>query len=800
MTKAKIHKLLMTLLITVCIFAATVVSGWSLNIPTAYAESDDVQTRYEQTNVMNNLKGSTIGGKAFDVKDYPHSSTGKPQIISFVEFCYSYYADKQSDYGLYVYVYNPQDTAIDTNTQRNKIQFTYGNKAGYSKYVLQFLNYSTETGYEGRFYKFKIVLSNAERNDILKTLSADERVYKVSGIELSVKNNVTEHACVQQYTYKGYALGYGSELAESDTLSCVVDGFDKYLSLDVRSTFWRPKGTHADRATRDTLHSVYFSVPNKIIDEFGEMTAVHATWLNAYTAPIFVTGNKSIYNAFEPYVGQYVNGGHQKANDANTSLKYTLVADARGDPKLAADYIPDDAYYAYNAYIGLTTSGKDSDFSSAYGKFLYYLHYLFYADNGNADTYTLPAEKIIGDKTKDIDGWLKTYSDKHGGKLINDRFSEALFEKVDAKFTDVNIRSTDTYKLQDKILSTSFWDALFHGDVQGTNDYEMQAIQKVTVKDFNDNNKDIFCDKFYVDANDYDSMRDYVTDASAKQETVYLFRYYQSEYISREVSELERTTNGSVKCYKFLDTNAYMAQMWVQLDFDIIDLTFTKDNVVTKIPVVMSPMDIAADADHPVYTTDDNKGLSWWQIILAILLGILIIILLLKFAPNILFVLIKILFLPFKLIGAVFKGISSATKAMRERRKQAKAERKEQKRIEREQRKEQERQRREAEKQKRRDEKRERQERERERKRDEKEKERERKRGEKGRKQQDKDFERWRKKSEKQTRKRLKNTDRTKLTLADLDGMSDAELAELYFEEYGDEELYNPFEDDDYPL
>lgn len=73
----------------------------------AFADStDSVQKNYENTNVSDNLKGSTIGGKEFDLTDYPHNSNGKPQIISFVEFCYSYYAEKQADYGLYVYVYN----------------------------------------------------------------------------------------------------------------------------------------------------------------------------------------------------------------------------------------------------------------------------------------------------------------------------------------------------------------------------------------------------------------------------------------------------------------------------------------------------------------------------------------------------------------------------------------------------------------------------------------------------------------------------------------------------------------------
>ena len=100
----------------------------------AYA-STDIQTAYENTDVLEDLEGATIGGKTFDLADYPHNSDGKPQMISFVEFCYSYYADKQSDYGLYVYVYNPQDIAFDMASYINKIQFSCGD-SGYSKYTL----------------------------------------------------------------------------------------------------------------------------------------------------------------------------------------------------------------------------------------------------------------------------------------------------------------------------------------------------------------------------------------------------------------------------------------------------------------------------------------------------------------------------------------------------------------------------------------------------------------------------------------------------------------------------------------
>ncbi|MCM1368205.1 MAG: hypothetical protein NC184_05315 [Roseburia sp.] len=815
---------LIYILLVVCVVLATVIGGWNINISTAYAESDDVQSTYEQTNVMSNLKDSTIAGKPFDIADFPHSETAKPQIITFVEFCYSYYADKQSDYGLYVYVYNPQDVAIDTNTDRNKIQLTYGNKMGYSKYKLQFLNYSTDAGIEGRFYKFKIVLSTAERNEILKAVSPDERVYKVSGIELSVKNKVTEHGCAQTYTYKGFAVGYGSELAESDTLSCTVDGFDKYLSLDVRSTFWRPDGTHDDLHSRDTLHSVYFSVPNAIVNEYGEMTGVHATWLNAQTAPMIVTGNKTVYNAIEPYIAKHQDAGSSESYPENKTLNYALVTDS------------DMTYYGHGHYGTLAynvwTSNDSGKCTQCYDRIIYDLRYLFYADNGNADNYVLPSEKLVGDEKTGAKGWFETYTEKYGAGsgLVNNRFSKDLFDHVDDSFTEVNITANDTFKLSDVTTTTYWWSWLFGPSkptVTGSSSYNVSAIQKITARDFDTYNKDIFEDKFYVDASDYDELRDYVIESNSKNETVYLFRYYQSIYDGQEARELKfiedwAIARGKFGNYEEIDTNAYIAQMWVQLDFDIIDLTFTKDNVITKIPVIMSPMDIAADADHPVYTTDDNKGLSWWKILLAILLGILVLILLLKFAPGILTILIKIIFLPFKLIAAIFSGINSATKPSRERRKQRRKDEKERKKLEREAekerkhndkiaRKERERERKAEEKQRERDHKRELREREKERRREEKEQERKRKQEQKHDKKMWKQAERnyadyvkydefpWC--PERKQRKKEKQKNKKKLTLADLDGMSDAELAELYYEEYGfDEDLYTSFEDDDYPI
>ncbi len=650
--RAKITAILLALL--VCF---GVVMGGQGNL-SAYA-STDIQTAYENTDVLENLEGATIGGKTFDLADYPHNSDGKPQMISFVEFCYSYYADKQSDFGLYVYVYNPQDIAFDMATERNKIQFSYGD-AGYSKYTLEFLNYSKKAGYEGRFYKFKVKLFDSQREAILKGIDENERVYKISGIEISVKGTVTEYTCAQTYTYTGFAEGYGSELAQGDTLSCKVDGFDKYLTLDVKSTYYRPKGTNGEAYERDTLHSVYFSVPNDIIEEYGEMTAVHATWLNAFTNPIFVTGNEDIYNAVLPYIGNTVDGGNfTYAGDDTSPIPYALIASKYIESASWNNASYSLSFMSYNANRKYTRSDKD----------LMALYYCFLAENRDADNYTLSAETLIGNKEENKKGYFETYTEAHGENLVNDRFSEGLFESVAGSFTDITISKDETFELTDEVISQNLWQKFVGGgyNVSGTNSYTVSAIKKVESNDFKASASDT-CAELYIDESDYNEFKTYYDKAKDKNESVYLFRYYQSDYICYEVAEYERgegdwTLTGTQFGYNFIDTNAYLCQMWVQLDFDIIDLTFTKNDVDTVIPVVMSPMDIAADAAPPVITTKNN--LKWWQILLACIALIFVIIVLFKLLPLLLYALFKIIALPFKALGLASKKLKKRKKEKR---------------------------------------------------------------------------------------------------------------------------------------
>ncbi len=650
----------------------------------AFADSTDgVQANYESTNVLDNLKGSTIGGKEFDLADYPHNSNGKPQIISFVEFCYSYYAEKQADYGLYVYVYNPQDVAFDMSTDRNKIQLTYGTKPNYSKFPLEFINYSTEAGYEGRFWKFKVRLTEAQRTAILKEVDEANRIYKVSGIELSVKNEVTEYPCGQTYTYKGYALGYGSELARSDTLSCKVDGLETYLTLDVKHTFYRTKTSSLGAGFQVQLDTVYFSVPESIFEEYGSLQRIKAEWYEYKTQPIVVvnTNDTTYGKAFYDYAKQYLGQSVAASNSLLGSKQYGIGVDVDlngydvpGAAKWGWNvmypnwdkWVTNTLYYLfetsqsieeYDPYAEITsTGGVESNVL-----YDYITNYKATYENGTVKGGQISADLF----ERDIDD-----SRKQKNAYGNIQYGYSYYDfDVDTDLQELQTFNPSSASWKDKVAMYGFWNTLF-GKYDAEASKSLPPIQLLTDNDITgttESKRKSISDTLCVNYNDVTSLQRYYSQAKAKKEKVVLFRFATSDYYSEmaDIVYYDTTKRGGVSMPRLeKDSAAYMAQESVFLDFDIIELAFTKDGVETIIPVIMSPMDIVDDITSPAII---DKGVPLWQIILGIIALILIIWLLLKFAPAIIYVCGKIILLPFKCIGALFKAIGNSIKRRKEK-------------------------------------------------------------------------------------------------------------------------------------
>lgn len=600
---------------------------------------------YEQTDVLDDLSGAVIGGKPFDVRDYPFDERGKPQIVAFAEYGYSFYADNQGDYGLYVYVYNPQGQAIDTDTDRNKISLAYGGRENWTKYGLDFLDYSSEAGYEGLFYKFRVSLTEDKKSDILGSAVQNARVYEISGIELSVGNIVTDYTVAMRYTYSGYALGYGSALATESTLACTADGVEKYLNLDVYPTYYRPEGTNGENDyTQDSLHSVYFAVPRGVVEEYGGLSAVHATWLDAVLAPVLVTGNKDAYDAILPYLGQDI-------GQNTDALDYAYVGDAEFGATGGFGETGWGGAFGYNFPEAWMELGGDGVINST-DRVISVLYWLFYAGEGenSADEYALSSEAI--------EEKLVELTEQYGGELINDRYSRVLFDSVAEEFTEINIAAEFEYDLRNEVLGSSWWDKLWGITHDESAAFDgIKAIYEVQDGDFviRDNVLDAeeTADNLYIAPEDVEAFKEFY-DENKADSVVYLFRYQVIDYISAEASLFE-PDNFIGNAWSRTDTNAYFMQETVNLDFDIIDLTFTKDNVDTVIPVVSDPINNIPDGTPPVYTeTDDDFD---WKTLLGIILGAILLIVFLPLIATLVPYLVKgivwILLLPVKGVAAI---------------------------------------------------------------------------------------------------------------------------------------------------
>lgn len=627
---------------------AVVIAVSALVFPTSIPLASAAETvvgAYEEQNIMQDLEGSTVGGKSFDVKDYPRNTFGHPQIIHFVEFCYSYDAEKQSDFGLYIYVYNPQQVAIDTDTERNKIEISYGSKTGkeYSKYVLEFLNYSTETGLEGRFYKFKLRLSNAAKQSILNNVNEDERVYEVVGIELSIHGKVEDHTCAQKYTYTGFAKGYGSELAEGDTVSAQVDGLERLLNLDVHTTYYRPEGTNGKNDyTQDSLHSAYFAVPKDVIAEFDAMSAVHATWLDALLAPVLVTGNKEAYDAIGEYLGQDIGETVDGLDYAYVgNAKYTVTEIIPVDP--VHGWVGPFSYNLPSSWNGLG-GGSVNKIERAVSP----LYWLFYSgsEENSADEYVLSSEAL--------QQGLIDNTEKYGGELVNDRYSRVLFDSVSSEFTDVEISADFEFDLRSEVLGSSWWDMLWGNTYDQYEAFDgIKAIYAVSDDDFVYAGDEIdipaTCDELYIAEADFSEFERFYN-ANKDDSVIYLFRYQVSDYIASEATLFEPEDFIVTSWNKTGDSNAYFMQQTVNLDFDVIDVTFTKGNVSTVIPVVAAPVDNIPDGTPPVYTEDDKPDMDWLKWLFAALALIIVLIILAPLLPYVFKFLLWLLMLPAKFV------------------------------------------------------------------------------------------------------------------------------------------------------
>lgn len=263
---------------------------------------------FERTDVLDDLNSATVNGEPFDITDYPYDESKQVEVINFVEYCYSYKADKRENYGLYLYVYNPQGLHFSTDSKSNKVQMAVsydseGKPKEYEKFNLACVSVS-DGDYDKLFYKFKVIDKTINGKTFAERVNSNERRYDVSGIELLKygNQNATEYGVNGTYYFTGYAEGYGPDANSQNTLASKVEYLET-IELDVKHTFYRTRTSSKGAGYQNQLDTVYFAVPNRFFERYGRLQRIKAEWYEYKTNDVVVTSSSKFYEKALPYIG-----------------------------------------------------------------------------------------------------------------------------------------------------------------------------------------------------------------------------------------------------------------------------------------------------------------------------------------------------------------------------------------------------------------------------------------------------------------------------------------------------------------
>lgn len=166
--KKLFNKTSIRFLVAVLVFVMLVLLSWEIISTGLIAYAGDNDLKFDNTSIFDDLYGSKDdNGNEFDLSNYPIDKDGELQFFSFVEYGYSYYANYEKNYALYLYLYNPQQlnfqTYLDSNVVRMGVSYaTKDDNIVVSEYEdFNIVCVSRTTGdYSNLFYKFKVLDPN----------------------------------------------------------------------------------------------------------------------------------------------------------------------------------------------------------------------------------------------------------------------------------------------------------------------------------------------------------------------------------------------------------------------------------------------------------------------------------------------------------------------------------------------------------------------------------------------------------------------------------------------------------------
>ncbi len=638
---------------------------FSVAIPSAvvFAADGNVAHIYDRTDVTKDLEGS----EGFDFSQYPADASKDTQIYTFLE--YGYDGADNSKFGLYLYVYNPKQKAFSTSSASNKANVAMafdskGNATSYQRVGLIFCSATSDK----LFYKFRIDDSDGKLLELAEKYAITHggaRRYDIATVELFAYGDKTATTSTigKSYECTGYMKGFGAD-KDSNTHSVKAYSLD-VLDIELNHTFFRPDGNssaQSEYTVKDQLDSVYFSFPNELIEQYGGIWKIEASYYSAMTSPILVTSTKEVYDTVLKYVGKELTSNPEKYQGKvdcklNKDIAYSLYDPSYSDTFLDSIILRKEPTLTWNLYAAGRVPTEQ--------QIVYYLFYTGYETSDGsvpyAKDFTLSGERLL----EYIYNYNKSYrfgkselvNDK-GEQLSMDMFqgfmptgeeseifgkSYKVYENGKVHYVPITMTAEDGYTLESyKRTPTAFdWFTLYKGKYDYEKFSDIQAIVPIDVND-SSLSKAEFCKKYYVSESDYDSIIAKVNAGKGK-ETVYLFRFAQSEYKARGV-----ITRGDLNLGQ---EYAYIAEESVYLNMNLASITCRKNDEYHTFAVASNPINAVADIEpnkpydnSQFYKNVWNRIKDWFRnnkqsliiaaiVIVCVILLVMIISLFVKLAP-----------------------------------------------------------------------------------------------------------------------------------------------------------------------
>ena len=542
---------------------------------------------------------------------------------------------------LYLYIYNPSMIEIDKESSYNNLHLSVYNGA----------NDTNENNYEKRqielvqFYGDTLNKELSTNAIILKYRLPNVSTYSSSGthcynlVEFELLKTGGESA--QNYIVaKKYSFTFKTvEETNYTYVTCDEDDIN-VLQTDAYHTFYRVNSEGVNKYS--DIQSVYFAVPNVLIESYGNLWSMKCEWLAHHTKNALVTKDATMAARFEKWIHK---------DTYSKEFDYSLVY---GDVSFYGSVYPfgynvermseyhntfNDSMvgwrggYAYD-YDEIDPMGFDfsAPIESIYD---YQLKLTFQSDN--IDSYE---EKIVDGE--DILSYIYGHKIVQDGELVWDDSLLRLTEICKETFV---VNKTSSY-VPNKINVfetcngwSAFWNGLYY-DTKTEETLTINTFQQIDIDDLRSLESTKFADKYFVNKEDVrcggkncgSCLECRVFDEKNKDCSWFLLRYDVTEFNSYDALICDNTNGTTEKACVF--------NCGVIEGFDIIDVTFEDidekgKSVYHTFPIGRAPTNFAVDAWSPENTptigelTQDNwftRFIDWINKTLVPILKVVLIV------------------------------------------------------------------------------------------------------------------------------------------------------------------------------